>query len=662
MENKILNLRELLNKYNYEYHVLDTPTIDDIEYDSLMRQLIELELQNPQFDDPNSPTHRVGSTVLSQFDKVQHIIPMLSLGNVFNYDELSDFIDKIKKEIGECQFVAECKIDGLAMSLTYDNNEFIQGVTRGDGTIGENVTSNIKTVKSVPLKIDYVNTLQVRGEIFMPKKSFNKLNKIREENGDELFANCRNAAAGSIRQLNSKICASRNLDGFWYHLPQGEKYGIDNHYDSLMFIDKLGFKVNKKYTRLFNNVDEIWQFIMELTEIREELPFDIDGVVIKVNNFKQQEKLGYTAKFPKWAVAYKFPALQVITKLEDIFITVGRTGKITPNAKLEQVFVAGTKVGFAQLHNEDIIKSKDIRINDYVIIRKAGDIIPEVVSSIKERRDDTQIEYVFPTHCPICGHKIYRYEKEAHHYCINVDCPARVVESIAHFASRDAMNIDTLGIKKVEAFHNNGWLNKIEDIFSLSKYEKQICDAPGFGKKSYNNLIESIEISKQNSLEKILNGLGIKQVGDKASKVLAKHFKNIDALINVEIFQLETIRDIGSITAVAIYDYFNETSNLEMIQVLKDNHVNLIYLGEQVQESIFSGKNIVLTGSLSVYNRKEATALLEKLGANVVGSVSAKTSLVIYGESAGSKLKKANELNIDTMSEDDFVSLVKQYD
>ncbi len=662
MENKILKLRELLNKYNYEYQVLDKPTIDDVEYDNLMRQLIELEQENPQFDDPNSPTHRVGSIVLSQFEKVQHAIPMLSLGNVFNYEELSDFIDKIKKEIGECQFVAECKIDGLAMSLTYDSNEFIQGVTRGDGTIGENVTSNIKTVKSVPLKIDYANTLQVRGEIFMPKKSFNKLNKIREENGDELFANCRNAAAGSIRQLNSKVCASRNLDGFWYHVPQGEKYGIDNHYDSLMFIDKLGFKVNKKYTRLFNDVDEIWKFIMELSEIREQLPFDIDGVVIKVNNFKQQEKLGYTAKFPKWAVAYKFPALQVVTKLEDIFITVGRTGKITPNAKLEQVFVAGTKVGFAQLHNEDIIKSKDIRINDYVIIRKAGDIIPEVVSSIKERRDDSQIEYVFPTHCPICGHKIYRYEKEAHHYCINVDCPARVVESIAHFASRDAMNIDTLGIKKVEAFHNNGWLNKIEDIFSLSKYETQICDAPGFGIKSYNNLIESIEISKQNSLEKVLNGLGIKQVGDKASKVLAKHFKNIDGLINAEIFQLETIRDIGSITAVAIYDYFNETSNLEMIQVLKDNHVNLIYLGEQVQESVFSGKNIVLTGSLSVYNRKEATALLEKLGANVVGSVSAKTSLVIYGESAGSKLKKANDLNIDTMSEDDFVSLVKQYD
>ena len=428
MENKILKLRELLNKYNYEYQVLDKPTIDDVEYDNLMRQLIELEQENPQFDDPNSPTHRVGSIVLSQFEKVQHAIPMLSLGNVFNYEELSDFIDKIKKEIGECQFVAECKIDGLAMSLTYDSNEFIQGVTRGDGTIGENVTSNIKTVKSVPLKIDYANTLQVRGEIFMPKKSFNKLNKIREENGDELFANCRNAAAGSIRQLNSKVCASRNLDGFWYHVPQGEKYGIDNHYDSLMFIDKLGFKVNKKYTRLFNDVDEIWKFIMELSEIREQLPFDIDGVVIKVNNFKQQEKLGYTAKFPKWAVAYKFPALQVVTKLEDIFITVGRTGKITPNAKLEQVFVAGTKVGFAQLHNEDIIKSKDIRINDYVIIRKAGDIIPEVVSSIKERRDDSQIEYVFPTHCPICGHKIYRYEKEAHHYCSNVDCPARVVE------------------------------------------------------------------------------------------------------------------------------------------------------------------------------------------------------------------------------------------
>ena len=662
MENKILKLRKLLDKYNYEYHVLDIPTIDDSEYDNLMRQLIELEQQNPQYDDPNSPSHRVGSVVLDQFSKQQHTIAMLSLGNVFNFEELDAFINKIENEIGECQYVCECKIDGIAMSLTYENNKLIQGVTRGDGIVGENVTNNIKTIKSIPLSIDYSDDLIVRGEVFMPKKSFEKVNQIRENNNEELFVNCRNAAAGSMRQLDSKVCASRQLDAFWYHLPQGDNYGIDNHYESLLFLEKQGFKVNKKYTKLCDNSKQIWEFITKLSSEKDHLEYDIDGVVIKVNEFDKQNMLGYTSKYPKWAIAYKFPAQEVVTKLEDIFLTVGRTGKITPNAKLQQVFVAGSKVGFAQLHNEDMIKLKDIRINDYVVVRKAGEIIPEVVKSLVERRDNTQVEYIFPTVCPICNHKLYRYENESHHYCINVDCEARVVESIAHFASRDAMNIDTLGIKKVEAFHKNGWLNTIQDIFSLNKFEQEICNAIGFKEKSYNNLIESIEKCKSNSLEKLINGLGIKQVGEKASKVLAKNFKDIDSLINASVEQLTEIDDIGPITAIAIYDYFRQENNIETIQVFKDNGVNLIYLGDEQKQSYFTGKNVVLTGSLNIFDRKHATKVLENLGANVVGSVSSKTSLVIFGENAGSKLSAANELNVDTMSEHEFVEMVKKYD
>lgn len=654
MKERIELLRARLHQYNYEYHVLDKPTISDLDYDKLLRELMDLEAAHPEYADPNSPTQKVGGQVLDAFDKVEHKRPMLSLGNVFNYEELKAFCEKIEQEAGSVEYVAECKIDGLAMSVSYLHGQYVQAVTRGDGVVGEDVSLNVKTVRSLPMTIDYKEDLELRGEIYMPKKSFEKVNAEREKNGEELFANCRNAAAGSIRQLDSKIAAKRGLDGFWYHLPDGESYGLDNHYDSLMWLKSLGFKVNDQYSRKFHNVDEIWSFIEELTSVRYDLPYDIDGVVIKVNSYAIQRQLGFTSRTPKWAVAYKFPAEEKETILEDIFLTVGRTGKITPNAQLKPLFLAGTKVGFAQLHNEDMIKDKDIRIGDAVVVRKAGDIIPEVVRSVPEKRNGTQVPYVFPKECPVCHHQIYRDAKEAHYFCINPDCPARVVESIAHFASRDCMNIDGLGAKKVEAFHQMGWLNSIEDIYRISQYETEICETSGFGEKSYRNLLKAIEASKENSLEKLVNGLGIRQVGDKAAKILANRFGTMDALINASFEELKEIRDIGPITAQGILDFFSEEGNRQMIERLKEAGVNMETQRTNIEESFFTGKKVVLTGSLAIYTRKEAEALLEKLGAMVSSSVSAKTDLVIYGENAGSKLDKARKLNVAVMSEEEF--------
>lgn len=661
MTERILELRKLLNQYNYEYHVLDKPTIPDTEYDQLLKELIELEALHPEMYDENSPTLKVGGTVLDSFVKVTHKRPMLSLGNVFNYEELKDFAMKVEREVGPCEYVAECKIDGLAMSIHYENGRFKQAVTRGDGVVGEDVTNNVKTIRSLPMNIPYQKELELRGEVYMPKKSFAILNRQREIDHEELFANCRNAAAGSIRQLDSKVAASRKLDAFWYHLPDGEEYGLKTHYDSLMWFKELGFKVNQ-YSVLCKDIEEVWKFIEEMTEKRAELPFDIDGVVVKVNDYAKQRQLGFTIKVPKWAIAYKFPAEEVKTRLEDIFITVGRTGKCTPNARLTQVFLAGTKVGFAQLHNEDMILSKDIRINDIVVVRKAGDIIPEVVRSCPEERDGTQLPYHFPKECPVCKGRLVRLEGEAHHYCQNPDCPARVVESIAHFASRDAMNIDGLGEKKVETFHNMGWLNSIEDIFCLENHKDEILNTPKFGQKSYDNLAQAVEHSKQNSLEKLICGLGIRQVGEKAAKILAQRFKNMDALMAAEISDLEEIKDIGRITAEAIVTFFDDPKQKEMIEFLKDKGVNMTFIQDETVESYFSGKTVVLTGSLQLFDRKEATALLEKMGAHVTGSVSKKTDLVIYGENAGSKLTKAEQLNIMIMSEEHFMEEVNKHE
>ena len=653
---RIKELRNLLKRYSYEYYTLDKPTVPDSEYDMLFRELQDLEEKHPEMYDPNSVTQRVGYEILSEFQKVTHERPMLSLGDVFSYDELRDWAKKITDIYGKVEFCAEYKIDGLAMSLIYEDGLFKQAVTRGDGITGEDVTSNVRTIQSIPMSIPYKQRYDIRGEVYMPKSSFNRVNRERLANGEEEFANPRNAAAGSIRQLDSRICASRGLDGFWYHVP--DDVNSDTHYGSLEYARKLGFIVNET-TSLFNDIEDVIRFIDDTQKIRHDLPYEIDGMVIKVNSYELQRQLGFTSRIPKWAIAYKFPAEEVRTKVEDIFITVGRTGKCTPNAKLTPVKVAGTTVSFATLHNEDNISDKDIRIGDTVIVRKAGDIIPEVVRSIKEERNGSQVKFIFPEICPVCGGRLYRFEDEAAHYCVNSECKARLVFSIAHFTERNAMNIDGLGEKRVEAFLSEGLLTSFEDIYKLFNRKDDILKMEKFGEKSYDNLIEAIENSKKNSLERLINGLGIRQVGEKTAKVLAAYFKNMDAFMNASQEELSNIHDIGPITAEYIREFFNEDSNREMIAQLKLLGVNMDYIDtSSKEESVFTGKTVVLTGTLEHYSRNEATALLENLGAKVSGSVSKKTDYVIYGTEAGSKLDKANALGVTTLSEADFEKLL----
>ena len=653
---RILELRALLKRYAYEYYTLDMPSVPDSEYDRLFKELEELESRHPELSDPNSVTQRVGFEILSEFQKVTHDRPMLSLGDVFSYDELREWAKKITDVYGQIEFCAEYKIDGLAMSLIYEDGLFKQAVTRGDGVTGEDVSSNVRTIQSIPMAIPYKQRYDIRGEVYMPKSSFLRVNRERRANNEEEFANPRNAAAGSIRQLDSRICASRGLDGFWYHVP--DDVNSDTHYGSLQFARTLGFIVNEK-TSLFNDIEDVINFIDETEKIRHDLPYEIDGMVIKVNSYAMQREIGFTSRIPKWAIAYKFPAEEVVTKLEDIFITVGRTGKCTPNAKLSPVKVAGTTVSYATLHNEDNITDKDIRIGDSVVVRKAGDIIPEVVRSIKENRDGSQIPFVFPEYCPVCGGRLYRFEDEAAHYCVNSECKARLVYSIAHFTERNAMNIDGFGEKRVEAFLNNGLLNSFEDIYKLHNRKEEILQMDKFGEKSYDNLIEAIENSKKNSLERLINGLGIRQVGEKAAKILAARFKTMDNLVNASFEELSEIKDIGPITAEYIMDYFKEEDNREMIAQLKMLGVQMEYIDQSVNsDSLFKDKTVVLTGTLEKYSRNEATEMLENLGAHVASSVSKKTDFVIYGAEAGSKLDKARALGVTTLSEAEFENML----
>ena len=632
------------------------PSVPDSEYDRLFKELEELESRHPELSDPNSVTQRVGFEILSEFQKVTHDRPMLSLGDVFSYDELREWAKKITDVYGQIEFCAEYKIDGLAMSLIYEDGFFKQAVTRGDGVTGEDVSSNVRTIQSIPMAIPYKQRYDIRGEVYMPKSSFLRVNRERRANNEEEFANPRNAAAGSIRQLDSRICASRGLDGFWYHVP--DDVNSDTHYGSLQFARTLGFIVNEK-TSLFNDIEDVINFIDETEKIRHDLPYEIDGMVIKVNSYAMQREIGFTSRIPKWAIAYKFPAEEVVTKLEDIFITVGRTGKCTPNAKLSPVKVAGTTVSYATLHNEDNIADKDIRIGDSVVVRKAGDIIPEVVRSIKENRDGSQIPFVFPEYCPVCGGRLYRFEDEAAHYCVNSECKARLVYSIAHFTERNAMNIDGFGEKRVEAFLNNGLLNSFEDIYKLHNRKEEILQMDKFGEKSYDNLIEAIENSKKNSLERLINGLGIRQVGEKAAKILAARFKTMDNLVNASFEELSEIKDIGPITAEYIMDYFKEEDNREMIAQLKMLGVQMEYIDQSVNsDSLFKDKTVVLTGTLEKYSRNEATEMLENLGAHVASSVSKKTDFVIYGAEAGSKLDKARALGVTTLSEAEFENML----
>ena len=656
---RVEEITKLLEKYNYEYYVLDNPSVTDAEYDRLMQELIALETAHPELKSPLSPTQRVGGMVQDEFKKITHKRMMLSLANAFNDEDLRDFDKKVRDvlQVDKVRYMAEMKIDGLGISLVY-RNRLIYAAARGDGTVGEDVTSNVITIKSVPSHIDLDDEYEIRGEVFMPKKSLERLNKERELTGEPLFANARNAAAGSIRQLDSSIAANRGLDAFWYYVVNAKDFGLRYHSEALNMADRLGFKTNPE-RRLCNGIDEVIDFINEYTEKRPSLAYDIDGIVIKVDDMDMYDKLGYTSKTPRWAIAYKFPPEEVITKLTDIIYTVGRTGKITPNAVLEPVRVAGSLVQRATLHNEDFIREKDLKVGDYVVIRKAGDVIPEVVRPVKERRSDDVIDFKMIDKCPVCGSPLTRID--AMHFCLNPHCEAKKIEGIIHFASRDAMDIEGLGEKVAEQFFNQGFIRSIKDIYDLSQYRDDIISLDGWKDKSIDNLLAGIEKSKENSLEKVLFGLGIKEVGEKMAKTLARKYGDIDALAATTEEELLEIPDVGPVLSKSLVAWFGDEKNVELINELKERGVNFKFIGSTTKaaNSYFSGKTVVLTGTLSSMGRKEATALLEDVGAKVTGSVSKATDCVIAGEEAGSKLDKAHSLGIQVLGEEEFLALIK---
>ena len=658
---RVHEITSLLNKYNYEYYVLDNPSVDDAEYDRLMNELIMLEGAYPELKSPLSPTSRVGGQVVSSFRKIVHKRMMLSLANAFNEDDLRAFDKRVKDALGvdNVEYVAEMKIDGLAMSLTYVDGKFDYAATRGDGTTGEDVSSNVLTIKSIPSSISTFKEVEVRGEVYMPKKVLASLNKERSLKGEALLANARNAAAGSIRQLDSSIAASRKLDAYWYYFVNASDFGFKKHSDALDYIQSLGFRTNPE-RRICKGIEEVLKFVEEYTLKRPSLPYDIDGLVIKVNDMTKYDTIGYTAKTPKWAIAYKFPPEEVVTKLKDIIFTVGRTGKITPNAVLDPVRVQGSMIARATLHNEEFVVSKDIRVGDYVVLRKAGDVIPEVVRVVKERREEGTLPFKMATSCPICGAPLI--QKDAIHYCSNTKCDARHIEGLIHYCSKDAMDIDGLGDKIIEYFFNQKFIHSIPSIYRLEQYAQDIKITDGFGEKSVVKLLQGIEKSKSNSLERLLFGLGIKEVGVKTAKTLASYFVTMEALEKATYDDLLLVPDIGDISARSIVDYFKEEDNKKMIDELKELGINMKYLGKPVssKKTYFTGKTCVLTGTLANFGRKEATEILESYGAKVTSSVSKSTSLVIFGTEAGSKLDKANALGIETMDEEEFMKTIKQ--
>lgn len=654
-EKRVQELHKLLNQYGYEYYVLDRPSVPDSEYDRLMQELISLEETFPELKAPYSPTQRVGGEVLEGFSKVEHTIPMLSLANAFNEGDLRDFDRRVRQTVGEhVSYVCELKIDGLAVSLKYEKGLFVQGSTRGDGVVGEDITANLRTVKSIPLRLKEDVTIEARGEVFMPKKSFLALNKQREEKGEELFANPRNAAAGSLRQLDPKIAAKRNLDIFLYAIGENGAKTIQTHSEGLDYLDSLGLKTNKE-RRLCKNIDEVLEYIDYWQEKRPELPYEIDGIVIKVDRYDQQNRLGATVKSPRWAIAYKFPAEEVVTKLIGIELNVGRTGVVTPTAILEPVRVAGTTVKRASLHNEDLIRQKDIRIGDQVVVKKAGDIIPEVVRPIVERRTGEEQVFSMPKHCPECGSDLVRLDGEVALRCINPKCPAQIREGLIHFVSRNAMNIEGLGERVITQLFSEKLIQDVADLYKLKR--EQLIQLERMGEKSVSNLLTSIEASKNNSLERLLFGLGIRHVGSKAAKILAEKYGHIDRLAEATEEDLQSIHEVGEKMANSVVTYFQMPEVKQLIEELKASGVNVEYKGPKISEaletqSVLTGKTVVLTGKLEGLTRNEAKERLEMLGAKVTGSVSKNTDIVIAGTDAGSKLTKAESLGIEIWDEE----------
>ncbi len=652
---RIKELINIINEANYNYHVLDKPTITDQEYDNYLRELILLEEKYPELKENDSPTQKIGGTVIDGFSKVIHEIPMLTLSNVFNEQEIREFDARIKKEIYNPKYVCEAKIDGVSVSLLYKQGSLIRGATRGDGIVGENITHNVKTIKTIPLTINEKIDIEVRGEIYMSKDTFNQINEERKVNNQELLANPRNAAAGSIRQLDSKIAASRKLDCFVYHIPDASKYNIGTHYNSLLYLKKLGLKTNP-YSKKVNNIDEVIKYVNYLSKNRDELPYEIDGIVIKLDDIKQQKKLGFTAKYPKWATAYKFPALEVLTKLKDIKFTVGRTGKITPNAILEPVLLMGSRVSKATLHNEEYIMQNDIKIGDTVAIIKAGDVIPRVERAIIERRTGKEKDFEMIEQCPICKSDLIKKTSETDYYCSNEYCDAKKIEGLIHFVSRDAMNIEGFGERIIEDFYNMNYLKTIPDFYNLKNNKIELMELEGFGEKSINNLLDSIEKSKQNNLDKLLYGLGIRYVGKKTAKIIAQNFQNIDTIMKASYEELKEVKDVGEVITKSLIDYFKEEKNVELINELKEYNLNMNYIGKTInQNSEFMNKTFVLTGSLNIITRDEAKEIIESLGGKTTDSVSKKTDVVIAGEGAGSKYDKARDLNIEIWDEAKFI-------
>lgn len=651
MEEKIKSLQERLNRYNYEYHVLDAPTVPDSEFDKLLRELIELEAEYPEYKSDTSPTVRVGGEILDRFVKVAHDTPMLSLGNAFNEEELRAFDKRVRDNAGEVEYVCELKIDGLAVSLKYVDGVFVQGATRGDGTVGENITTNLRTIRAIPLTLKEPMSFEVRGEAYMPKHSFQRLNEARTEKGEALFQNPRNAAAGSLRQLNSRLAAERHLSIFLYSVNNFTGLDAGTQDEALRALDDLGFKTNKE-RRKVGSIDEVIDYIDHWTTHRAELDYDIDGIVIKVNDLETQEQLGYTVRSPRWAVAYKFPAEEVVTEIEDIELTVGRTGVITPTALLTPVKVDGTTVARASLHNHEMIEEKDIRINDKVIIRKAGDIIPEVVSVIMDARTDQQV-YNAPTTCPSCGHETVKLDEEVAIRCINPGCPAQLVEGIIYFVSRGAMNIDGLGEKVVRQLYDAELIKDISDLYDL-KYD-DLIELERMGDKKVTNLLGAIKASKERGLGKVLIGLGIRFLGAKASALIAGEFKDIDTIISKEEEDFIQIPEIGEKIAKSIVTYTHNPDFQELIEKLKSHGVNMTEEVVVPETTTFEGMTFVLTGKLEQLTRNEAKAMIENAGGKVTGSVSKNTDVVVAGEDAGSKLEKAQSLDVTIWNENEFI-------
>ena len=656
IKTKILDLRKQINQANYQYHTLDQPVISDFEYDKLLSELIALETKYPEYYDSNSPSLKVGGIVLDEFKKVAHTEPMMSLSNAFNFDELKTFYERINKDFPNLAYTSELKIDGLAVSIIYENGQFVRAVTRGNGSIGEDVTLNVKTIKSLPLVLKEDVSIEVRGEIFMPHQEFARINEERLSRDESVFANPRNAAAGTIRQLDSSVAASRGLDIFLYTIVNPTNY-VNSQSEVLEYLKTLGFKTNQYY-RINNSIDELIKTINEYDNLRKELKYDTDGVVIKVNDLTLYDEIGYTVKSPKWAIAYKFAPEEALTKLLDITFQVGRTGVITPVANLEPVFISGSLVARATLHNEDYIKDRDIRVGDFVYIRKAGEIIPEVLRVELAKRVN-QVPFEMIKTCPACNSLLERKDGEADFYCYNMNCPPRNINSLAHFASRNAMNIEGLGIKVVETFNEYGFLNSITDIYELNKYYDELITIPGFGKKSIDKLLTAINNSKTSAADKLLFALGIKNVGAKVATTLLNTYGSIESLKEATLEELVQIDEIGEVIAKSVIDYFSEAYNLETLNKLKSFGLNFTYDKVVVLEHEFNGLRVVVTGSFTNFSRKELTKKLETLGAKVSSSVSKNTDIVVVGSDAGSKYDKARELKITILNEEELLEKIK---